>query len=452
MSKELTVIGSGPGGYVAAVLASKKGFDVTVIEKSTIGGVCTNHGCIPSKALLSTAEKIDSIKGARREGIQVQFDGVDFQKVMSKKERAVKVSRKAIESLFEENDIKVVEGEAEVLGEGKVKVDGEVIEYDHLIVATGSEPIFLPGFKEIDGVLSSKEALALEDTPDSLLIIGGGYIGLEMAYVFSALDVEVTIVELLDRLLPNMDKDLSDVAEQMMKRKRVKFYTGSKVTDIEKNDALKVEIEGETERTFEVEKVICAVGRKPTPPNSEIELAEEDGHIEVDEKMRTSFKDIYAIGDVNGKSMLAHSAFKQAEIAVKDMLGEETEGFEPEMVPAGIYTHPEMASIGLTESEARERYDIKVGKYPISATGRGSSTGERMGLAKVIARDDGKMIGVHLACPGATDIIMEAVAAMEMDMTAEELGGLIHPHPTYSEAIKEAAENVFGESVHSSGD
>ncbi len=451
MGEDLTIIGSGPGGYVASVIASKKGLNVTVIEKGTIGGVCTNYGCIPSKALLSTAEKIDTIKGSKRDGINAQFNGVDFDKVMSKKERAVSVSRKAIENLFEKHDIDVIEGEAEIISSNEVKVDSEVIKSDYIIIATGSEPVSLPNMK-IDGndILSSKEALELDEVPDSLLIIGGGYIGLEMAFIYSSMGSNVTIVELMDNLLPNMDKDLSEVAEKLMKRKRVKFYTNSKVTEVTKNDSVEVQIEGETEKKMNVDKVLCAVGRKPTPPKTEVDIINEKGRIEVDEKMRTDMEGIYAIGDVNGKSMLAHSAFRQAEIAVDDILEGETEDFSKLSVPAGIYTHPEMASVGLTEKEAREKEkEIKVGKFSISATGRGSSTGERMGLAKVIADSENKILGVHLACPGATDIIMEATTAIEKEMTAEELGNLIHPHPTYSEAIKEAAENVFGESVHS---
>jgi len=447
----LTIIGSGPGGYVAAVLASKKGLDVTVIEKGPIGGVCTNYGCIPSKALLSTAEKIENIKGAKRDGIMAAFDGVDFDKIMSKKERAVKVSRKAIKNLFEKHEIEMVEGEAEIVSSDEVKVNDEIIKSDYMIVATGSKPISLPNI-QIDGenILSSRDALELDDVPESLLIIGGGYIGVEMAYIYSSLGSEVTIIELMDDLLPNMDKGLSEVAEKMMKRKRVKIFTGSKVTEVEKNKPLEVQIEGDTEKSIEAEKVLCAVGRKPTAPKSEIELVSEDGHIDVDGHMKTKIEDVYAIGDVNGKSLLAHSAFKQAEIAVKNILGEEAKSFSEFSVPAGIYTHPEMASVGLTEKEASEKSkEIDVGEFPISATGRGSSTGERMGLAKVIADSRNKILGVHLACPGATDIIMEAATAIEKGMTADELGDLIHPHPTYSEAIKEAAENVSGESVHS---
>jgi len=447
----LTIIGSGPGGYVAAVLASKKGINVTVIEKGPIGGVCTNYGCIPSKALLSTAEKIETIKESKRNGIKAQFNGVNFDRIMSRKERAVNVSRKAIKNLFQKHGINVVEGEAQIISSDEIKVNGDVIKSDYMVIATGSEPISLPDVQiDENYILSSKGALELDQVPDSLLIIGGGYIGLEMAYIYSAMGSEVIIVELMEKLLPNMDKDLSAVAEQMMKRKRIKFFMGSKVTEVEENNTLEVQIEGKTEKSIEVEKVLCAVGRKPTPPKSEIDIVSEKGHIEVDGKLQTNFEGIYAIGDVNGKSMLAHSAFKQAEIALKDILDEETKSFSELIIPAGIYTHPEMATVGLTEEEAREKEsEIEVGKFPMSATGRGSSTGERMGVAKVIADSKSKILGVHLACPGATDIIMEAATAIEKEMTAKELSELIHPHPTYSEAIKEAAENVSGESVHS---
>lgn len=452
MDDTLTVIGSGPGGYVAAILASRNGMDVKVIEKDEIGGVCTNRGCIPSKALLSTAGKIESIKGARKDGIKVNYEGVDFERVMAKKERAVKMSRKAIKNLFDKHDIEVLKGEAEVIDDSEIQVEGERIETDYLIIATGSEPISLPGIDiDEEDVVSSRGALDLEEIPESLLIIGGGYIGLEMAYIYSALGSDVIIVELLDSLLPKMDQDLSEVAEKMMKRKRVKFYNGSKVTDIQGEGPLSVSIEGETEKTVEVDKVLCAVGRKPTPPDSRIDMTGEDGEIEVDDMMRTDIDGVYAIGDVTGRSMLAHSAFKQAEIAVDDILGEEVNGFSEKNVPAGIYTHPEMASIGLTEEEAREKEgDIKIGKFPISATGRGSSTGQRMGVAKMIADQDNRVLGAHLACPGATDIIMECAAAVEKGMKADEISEMIHPHPTYSEAIKEAAENISGESVHSS--
>lgn len=451
MTETLTIIGSGPGGYVAAVLASKEGLDVRVVEKDVIGGTCTNRGCIPSKALLSTAEKIDSIKNSRREGIKAKLEDIDFEKVMAKKDRAVKMSRKAIKNLFDENDIELIEGEAKIVDEKSVEVDGEIIESDHIIIATGSKPASLPGIK-LDGekIISSKEALELEAIPESMLIVGGGYIGLEMASVYSSMGSDIHIVELEDRLIPNMDKDLSQVAEKMMKRKRIKMYTGSKVKEITESEKLEVKLEGESEKSLEVEKVLMSVGRRPTPPENELDLTDEKGFIEVDSKMRTDYEEIYAIGDVTGKSMLAHSAFKQAEIAVEDIVESQGKDFDSTYIPAGIYTHPEIASVGLSEEEAEEKLDeVKIGKFPISATGRGSSTGERMGLAKVIADSENRIRGLHLVCPGATDIIMEGTLALQKEMKVQEIGDLIHPHPTYSEAIKEAAENVTGESVHS---
>jgi len=452
MSEKIIVIGSGPGGYHAAVMGAKNGLDVTVIEKGDIGGVCTNRGCIPSKALLSIAEKIDDIKGAKRDGISADIEDIDFKRVMSKKDRAVKMSRKGIEQLFEENDIKVIKDEASLVESNKVELsDGDVLEADYVIVATGSKPISLPNIEfDEENVLSSKGALNLKEVPDSLLVIGGGYIGLEMAFIYSSLGAKVTIVELLDSLIPNMDTDLQDVAQKKKKRKRIKIYTESKVTDLEQNGKIKAKIEGETEKEIEVDKVLLSVGRRPTPPETDLDIIGDNDEIITDDKMKTKFDDLYAIGDVTGKSMLAHSAFKHSEIVINEILGNIPEGFSNYDVPAGVYTHPELASVGMTEKEAKKEYeDINIGDFPISATGRGSSTGERMGLAKVITNKDGELIGVHLACPGATDIIMEAAVALGEKLTAEELAEIIHPHPTYSEAIKEAAENTFGESIHS---
>ncbi|MEF8874326.1 MAG: dihydrolipoyl dehydrogenase [Candidatus Thermoplasmatota archaeon] len=458
MSKVLTVIGSGPGGYVAAVFGAKNGLDVRVIEKETIGGVCTNYGCIPSKALLSTAEKIETIKGAQRDGIEAKIENIDFKKVLSKKERAVKISRKAVKGLFDKNGVEVIEGTAEVLGPEEVKVerkDGktEVLGSDYTIIATGSEPISLPGLEvDEENILSSRGALSLKETPDSMLIIGGGYIGIEMAFIFSALGTEITIVELEDRLLPKMDKDLSSIAEKMMKKKRIKVHTESQVEDIEKGEKITAKIGGDTEKEVKVEKILSSVGRRPTPPviDDELDIVGDKGEVEVDDRMKTDVNNLYAVGDVTGKGMLAHSAFKQAEIAVNDILGKEVEGFSEFVIPAGIYTHPEMASVGLTEEEGKEKFsEVNIGKFSISRTGRGSSTGERMGIAKVVAGPENELIGLHLACPGATDMIMEGTTALEKSMTAEEFADMIHPHPTFSEALKEAAENVFRESVHS---
>lgn len=441
MSEEVIVIGSGPGGYKAALKASEKDYEVKLIEKGEIGGVCTNSGCIPSKALLSIADSIDTIDSSRRKGIDSELKNIDFKKVQKIKERAVKTSQKGIEKQIENRGIEVIQGEAKILDDKKVEVDGEGYNYDHLIIATGSEPIVLP-FLDVDekNILTSKGALSLEEIPDSMLIIGGGYIGLEMAFVYSSLGTSVTVVELLDRLLPAMDKDLGPVAEKMLKRKRVKIYTGSKVTEVSCEPHFDVTIEGETEKVIQTEKVLCAVGRRPTPPEMELDILDDHRAIETDENMKTPVDGVYAIGDVNGKSMLAHSAYKHAEIVIDNITDNNPKDFSDYLVPAGVYTHPEIASVGLDEESAVEKYDeIRTESFPISASGRGYSTGERTGFAKIIAAEN-KIVGMHLICPGATDIIMEGTVAIENGMSPEELADVIHPHPTYSEALWEAAK------------
>ncbi|MFO7792708.1 MAG: dihydrolipoyl dehydrogenase [Candidatus Saliniplasma sp.] len=442
MSSDVIVIGSGPGGYKSAVHAAERGFDVKLIEKSRdIGGVCTNQGCIPSKALLSIAERVDAIKGARRKGISANLDEIDLKKGQKVKDRAVQTSRKGILKQLEENDVEIIKGEAKINNDKVVEVDEREFEAEHIIIATGSEPIVLPDLNvDEQNILTSKGALELDEIPESMVVIGGGYVGIELAFVFSSFGSKVTIVELMDSILPNMDRDLVKEIEKVLKRKRIKMITGSKVSQVNGNSPYEVVIEGETEKTIKTEKILCAVGRKPTPPEMNLDIIGDRGEIITNDYMETSIEGIYAVGDVTGKSMLAHSAYKHGEIAVKMIDGEKTDGFSHYEVPAGVYTHPEAASVGLTEKAAEKKFnEIKVGKYPISASGRGYSTGNRTGIAKIVASDN-KIVGIHLVCPGATDIIMEGTVAMEAGITLEELSDIIHPHPTYSEALKKAAE------------
>ncbi len=445
MSEKVIVIGSGPGGYKSAVHAAKRGLDVKLIEKSDdIGGVCTNHGCIPSKALLSISETIDDIQNSRRKGISSSIDDIDFKKAQMVKNRAVQTSQKGIISQLEENEIEIIKGEARVKDNSTVEVDGEEHEADHIIIATGSEPIVLPGL-EVDekNILTSRGILKLDEVPDDILIIGGGYIGIELAFVLSSFGSKVTIVELMDNILPNMDQDLAAEIESVLKRKRIKIIKGSKVSEVEGDSPFEVKIEGKENKTIKAKKILCAVGRKPTPPEIELDIIGSHNEIITNDYMETPVENVYAVGDVTGKMMLAHAAYKHAEIAVKKMVGEKTPKLSQYNVPAGVYTHPEAASVGLTEEEAREEYgDINIGKYPISASGRGYSTGNRTGVAKVIAHDD-KIVGMHLVCPGATDIIMEGTVAMEGNIGVNKLSDIIHPHPTYSEALKEAAKKAL---------
>ncbi len=439
MNKKLIVIGSGPGGYTSAVLAAKKGMDVKLIEKGDLGGVCTNRGCIPSKALLSVAETIDTIEGAKRKGIKASLEEINMGKIQKFKERAVNTSQRGIEKQIKETGVELITGEAKIETDSTVTVNDKVFEADYIIVATGSEPAVLP-FLDVDeqNILTSKGALQLTDIPESMVIIGGGYIGMELATVFSSLGTSITVVEMMDRLLPNMDVDISKEAQTMLKRKRIKIHTNTVVKDVKGDGPFEVLIEGDEEALIEADKVLCSIGRSPTPPEMNLDIIDDKGFIETDDFMKTSVDGIYAVGDVNGRSMLAHSAYKQAEIAVKDMIGEETLGFSDYLVPSGVYTHPEFASVGSTQEEAEKEYDdISISKFPMSANGRGYSTGKRAGFAKLIYVDD-DILGIHLVCPSATDIIMEGLLAMEGNLGAKKLSDIIHPHPTYSEAIVEA--------------
>ncbi len=444
MTKRVTVIGSGPGGYKSALWAEEKGLDVTLIEKGEIGGVCTNSGCIPSKALLSVGESIDVVKGAGRRGVDVTLNSIDIDKINKIRNRAIQISRKGIKKHLDESEIEIIKGEAEVVSGTEIKVGGEILESDHIIIATGSKPIVLP-FLEIDedNILTSKGALAPKEIPNSMVIIGGGYIGVEMASIFSSMGTEVTVVELMDRLLPQMDEDLSMGAEKLLKRKRVKVLTRSKVVGYEGKGPFTIKVEsmdGDEQREMKADKILCTVGRKPNLPKMDLDILDENGSISVDDRMKTDIETVYAVGDVNGKSMLAHSAYKQAQIAVDDIIGDEQKGFSEYHVPAGLYTHPEIGSVGLTEEQAKKEFkDVQVEKFSVSATGRGSSTGQRLGSAKIIEVEE-RIVGVHLMCPAAVDIIMEVVVAMRNGMSARELADIIHPHPTFSETIYEAAK------------
>ncbi|MFO8109225.1 MAG: dihydrolipoyl dehydrogenase [Thermoplasmata archaeon] len=441
MGKRLIVIGSGPGGYKSAVLGAEEDLDVTLVEKDVIGGVCTNTGCIPSKALLSGAELVDSIKGAKRKGIKVELKEVDFSKLQKIKDRAVTVSRKGVERELKEKGVEIIEGEASITGEDEVRVGERTLSADNIIIATGSEPI-APPFLDVDekNVLTNQGAFALRESPESMLIIGGGYIGVEMAFIYSSMGTSVTMVELMENLLPNMDRDLGKEAEKILKRKRVKVVTETKVTSVDGNGPFTAVVDGKKSDELEVEKILCAVGRRPTPPEMDLDIIDENGSIVTDGLMRTPVENIYAVGDVTGKGMFAHTAYHQAKIAIDVIAGRDAEEFSRYPVPAGVFTHPEIASVGLSEEGAKKEYeDVRTASYPISALGRGYSTGERTGFAKIVCSGD-KVVGLHLICPGAMDIIMEGTVVLQKGITYREIIDIIHPHPTYSEAIYKAAK------------
>ena len=456
MSK-IIVIGAGPGGYIAAIRAAQLGAEVTIIEKSEVGGTCLNVGCIPTKTLLASVEVLSSIKEAAKFGINVGEAVPDLSRMMSRKDKVVGQLRKGIEYLLKNKKIVLIKGSGKILEPGKVEVvkdDGsrEELSADKIIIATGSESA-KPSLFPFDGekVITSKEALSLEKIPESLLIVGAGAIGVEFGCIFAALGTRVTIVEMLPQVLPTEDAEIARELEKQLKRKRIKVHTGTK---IEKVESLKLKVESELSsgEKVETEKVLVAVGRKLNSENLGLEEAgikTEKGRIVVNEKLETNIAGIYAIGDVAGGILLAHKASTEGIIAAENASGQDSV-MDYRAVPGCIFTLPEVASVGLTEQKAEEaRQEIRIGKFPFRALGKAQAVGQVEGMVKIVAdAESDEILGIHIIGPHATDLIAEGVLAIKAEVTAEELGNIIHAHPTLAEGIMEAAHAVHGKAIH----
>lgn len=459
MHYDIAIIGGGPGGYVAAIYAGKKKAKVALIEKDELGGTCLNRGCIPTKALIHSANLANEIRGAKRFGIAAGDLNIDWNAVQKNKETVVKTLTKGVENLLKANGVNTYKGMAKLADKNTVEItyrngQKENITSDNIILATGSSPVIIPiPGKDLPGVINSDEALSLNEIPDSMLIIGGGVIGIELGYIYSTLGTQVTIVEMLPQILPRQDGEIQKELRKSMERQGIKIYTEAKVKEI-KTQENKLKTIFETKEGLEeivTQKVLMAVGRRPN-----IEAFQDVGinirktGVTVDDYLRTNISNIYAIGDVTGKSMLAHVASHQGITAVKNILGQQKK-MDYKLIPACIYTSPEVGSVGLTEEEAREKYKekIKIGRFPFVASGKALTIGERQGFVKIIA--DAKyneILGVHIIGPNATELIAEATLALKLECTAEELSDTIHAHPTLSEAVMEAAFDVLGEPIH----
>ena len=451
---DIAVIGGGPGGYVAAIRAAQLGLKVAVIEKEVVGGTCLNRGCIPTKAYLKHTELIHELKRMDEFGINVEGYSIDWKKMRERKNKVVGKLTGGIRGLFKKNGVELIKGMAEAVNEHEVKITAEEdkkIWAENIIIATGSEPI-MPGLKGIDlpGVINSREALDLDELPDRIVIIGGGVIGVEMASIYSSLEVEVTIVEILDNILVNFDQEMADVVKKALKNQGVKLLTSSKVTEImEQNDELIVKIESEKVDQITADKVLAAVGRKPVFSGLEnLDLEMENGFIKVDSHMETSIPGIYAVGDVTGGMLLAHEASAEGITAVKNIKGDYE--LRDNLIPNAVYSLPEIASVGMTEKEAKEEgYEIKVGRFPFKASGKAIAAGSEEGFVKIISdKKWDQILGAQIVGPHATDLIAEAVIAIKLESTSEVLANTIHAHPTLSESVKEAAEDVNGLAVH----
>ena len=459
---DVVFIGGGPGGYVAAVRASQLGLKTAVVEKAKLGGTCLHAGCIPTKALLRSAEIYTNTKNAEEFGIIAPEVGVDFSKVQARKEATTDRLFKGVEHLMKKGNIDVYDGFGSLLKADAVTVklnDGEevLLNAKNVIIATGSRPRTLPGL-EADGqyVMTSDEALQMKEIPESIIIVGGGVIGMEWASLLSDFGSKVTVLEYADRILPTEDKEVSKEMQRLMKKKGIKIVTSAKVLPetIEKGDgvSIKAELKGK-EASYSADKVLVSVGRQPLVEgigleNTAVELNR--GFIVTNEYYLTNEPNVYAIGDVIGGLQLAHVASHEGLIAVEHIAGKNPTPLDPNLVSKCVYTSPEVASVGLTEDQAIEKgYEVKVGKFPFRAIGKALVLGESDGFVKFVAdAKTNKLIGAHMVGPSVTDMITEAALAQVLEATSMDVANMIHPHPSLNEAIGEAALAVEGIALH----
>lgn len=460
MATKLTIIGAGPGGYVAAIRAAQKGAQVTIIEDNGVGGACLNRGCIPTKTLIASAEALERARNAAVYGIELSGEiGYNLARIRERKDKVVFTQVKGIRSLFTSWGVKLIEGRGSLLSEDvvrSVQKDGTTqdIKSDKVIIATGSRPSKLPGFS-FDGetVLTSDDAVQMKNVPESLLIIGAGIIGCEFAFLYRTLGSEVIMAETMPQALSTEDEEISAIIERELKKTKIKLHTNARVEKLEKSsDGMML---GRLSSGMEIktENVLVSVGRSMNSENIGLEAVGigkgRRGEILVNEKMETTVPGIYAVGDVTGTIMLAHVASHQGLVAVENALGGNAR-MDYTAVPAGIFTMPEIGSVGLREKQAVEKgIKVKIGRFQYRGLGKAHAMGEITGMVKVIADEaTDKVIGVHICGAHATDLVHEAALAIKMGATAKDLGRMIHAHPTLAEAIMEAAEDVHKSAIH----
>jgi len=456
---DLVVIGAGPGGYVAAIRASQLGLKAAVIEKEAPGGVCLNWGCIPSKALIHQAEIAHSVDDLKHMGATVDMSGLDYSKVHQKSRDAANKLSKGVQSLLKKNKVEYIQGTATFTGPHEVSVDGKkTVTGTNILIATGSRSREIPGF-EFDGkkVLSSRDMLGLKTLPKKLVILGAGAIGMEFAYVMNAFGVDVTVVEMLDQILPLEDADAVDVVAKAFKRYGITTMTGTKAKSVDKKGkGVKVTVEKAdgAEETLSADMMLVAVGRAPNTEGIGLEsvgVTTERGFVVVGDYYQSSVQGIYAIGDVTSSPLLAHVASKEGEIAVEHMAGHSPEPkIDPDLIPSAVYCEPEIGSFGLSEKAAKEQgLKYATATFPYRGAGKSVAVEKSEGLVKLVYRADTKeILGGHVAGYNATELIHELLLAKKAELLPEDIATMIHAHPTLSEAVMEGARSAEGWAIH----
>jgi dihydrolipoamide dehydrogenase len=465
---DIAILGSGPAGYTAAIRAGQYGLKTALIEKDGgLGGTCLHVGCIPTKALLFNAELWDHLKDGEEFGIE----GVDARKlnwaaVQDRKGKIVSKHAKGLEFLMKKNKVETIKGYGKLTGgrqNGVLTIevkgtDGKTsqVKAKNVILATGSEARMIPGLEADDRVLTNIEILNLKEIPKSLVVVGAGAVGVEFASIYRSFDAEVTILEMLPRLVPVEDEEISKELARVYRKRGINFFTGAKVEKVEKTKtgvAVTFSVDGKQQKV-EAEKILIAVGRKPRSENIGLEktkIKPDRGFVKVSEWLETDEPGVYAIGDiVLGTPQLAHVGAMEGIVAVTKIAGKEGKPIDPRKIPNATYCHPEIGSVGLTEAKAREMgYNVKVGKFPFTANSRASIVGQHEGFIKVVSDAKyGEILGVHIIGPQATELIAESVAAMELEATVEDLMWTIHAHPTLAEAMLDASNSVYGMAIN----
>ncbi len=458
---EVLVIGGGPGGYVAAIRAAGLGLDTTLVERDAYGGTCLNHGCIPSKALISASDIAHDARNAERMGVYAD-PAVDMEGMAEWKDGVVTRLTRGVESLCTSAGVTLIDGTAEFVDEETVRVaageEAETIAFEHAIVATGSRPIEVPGFEfDSEDILSSRGALALETVPDELLVVGAGYIGMELSTVFAKLGADVTVVEMLDDVLPGYEADISEVVRERAESLGIDFAFGEAARDWEPLDDGRIRVattdEDDGVEEYHADRCLVAVGREPVTDTLGLENVgiepDESGFLPTDEQARTGLDHIFAVGDVAGEPMLAHKAMAEGEVAAEAAAGEPA-ALDHQAIPAAVFTDPEIGTVGMTEAEAADAgFDPIVGEMPLRANGRALTLDEREGFVRVVADADTEfLLGAQIVGPEASELVAEVGVGIELGARLEDIAGTVHTHPTLSEAVHEAAKAARGEAIH----